>query len=101
MVIDIRTSELIAIGSSVAANCQICLQYHVGKAREIGVGPEEIAGAIEVGRMVGKGAAASMKKFASTLTTTSESADVPIPSMRLSVLRRADGNDHHLQGPGV
>ena len=76
---DTRTTELIAIGASVAANCQACLQYHVDKARETGIPPEEIAGAIEVGRMVGKGAAAGMKKFASTLTAVSASPDAPIP----------------------
>lgn len=76
---DARTTELIAIGAAVAANCQDCLRYHVGKAREAGVGPEEIGEAIEVGRAVGRGAAAGMKKFASTLTAASSSPDAPIP----------------------
>jgi len=70
MGLDIRTRELIAIGASVAANCQACLQYHFGKTRENGVELQEIAEAIEIGRMVGKGASASMKKFASTLAAS-------------------------------
>ena len=73
MGLDIRTRELIAVGASVAANCQACLQYHFDKTRENGVEPQEIAEAIEVGRAGGKGAASSMKKFASTLTAASPS----------------------------
>lgn len=76
---DTRTTELIAIGASVAANCQACLQYHVDKARENEVAPEEIAEAIEVGRAVGRGAASGMKRFVSTLTAASSSAAAPIP----------------------
>lgn len=76
---DTRTTELIAIGASVAANCQACLQYHVDKSRETGAGPEEIAEAIEVGRMVAKGAASGMKRFASTLTAAPSSPDTPVP----------------------
>ncbi len=71
MGLDIRTKELIAIGASVAANCQACLRYHVDKTRENGADAEEIAEAIEVGRAVARGAAAGMKQFASTLTTAS------------------------------
>jgi AhpD family alkylhydroperoxidase len=78
MGLDIRTRELIAVGASVAANCQACLQYHFDKTRENGVEPQEIAEAIEVGRAVGKGAAVSMKKFASTLTAASPSPANPI-----------------------
>jgi AhpD family alkylhydroperoxidase len=39
MGLDIRTRELIAVGASVAANCQACLQYHFDKTRENGVEP--------------------------------------------------------------
>ena len=33
--IDIKVKELISIGASVSANCQPCVKYHVGKAREM------------------------------------------------------------------
>jgi len=62
-----RLRELIAVGSSVTANCQPCLQYHVGKALEAGAESQEITEAIEVGKMVRKGAAAKMDSFASNL----------------------------------
>ena len=52
---DNRIKELIAIGASITANCQPCLKYHIGKAREYGAGGQEIMEAIEVGQMVKKG----------------------------------------------
>jgi len=60
---DEKTKEMIAIGASVSAHCQPCLEYHVGKAREVGLNDDEIREAIAVGHMVEKGAMASMKQF--------------------------------------
>jgi AhpD family alkylhydroperoxidase len=57
------TKELIAIGVSVGVHCQPCLDYHLTKARELGIGDEAIRAAIEVGGMVEKGASSAMKKF--------------------------------------
>lgn len=65
---DNRIKELIAIGASVTANCQPCLQYHVSKALESGANELEITEAVEVGKMVRKGAASKMDKFASSLS---------------------------------
>ena len=70
MKLDHRTRELIAIGASLTANCQPCLQYHVTKALECGAGEQEIAEAIEVGKMVRKGAAAKMDGFAASVNQT-------------------------------
>jgi len=55
--IDIKVKELIAIGASVSANCQPCVKYHVGKAREMKIDETEIQQAVEVGQMVREGAA--------------------------------------------
>ena len=63
MTLDNRTTELVAIGASVTANCLSCLEYHVGKAAESGVDEEEITQAIDVGKMVRKGAAGQMDKL--------------------------------------
>ena len=60
MTLDIRITELIAVGASVAANCQACVTYHLAKALESGVEQDEIAKAVEIGRMVRKGAAAKV-----------------------------------------
>jgi AhpD family alkylhydroperoxidase len=48
---------MIAIGASVTANCIPCIQYHFAKARDVGVTDAEIKAAVQVGKMVRKGAA--------------------------------------------
>lgn len=55
--------ELIAIGASVGAHCQKCLEYHVQMARKLGVSKEDIHTAIDVGHMIEKGAMSTMKAF--------------------------------------
>jgi len=67
MKLDNRTAELIAVGASLAAHCQSCLQYHVKKALESGADKQEIADAIEIGKMVRKGANTNMDKFVAGL----------------------------------
>jgi len=69
---DSRIEELIAIGASVAANCQPCLKYHVSKAKESGADEQEIMEAIAVAKMVRKGAMSKMDRLASTILTAPE-----------------------------
>ena len=64
MKLDDRTIRLIAVGASITANCQPCLETNVAKALENGADEQDIAEAIEVGKMVRKGAASKMDKFA-------------------------------------
>jgi AhpD family alkylhydroperoxidase len=64
---DEKTKELIAIGASVSAHCQPCVTYHVGKARELGIGEELILDAVSVGQMVEKGAGSAMRDFTNGL----------------------------------
>jgi len=66
MKLDEKTKELIAIGASISANCQPCLDYHLSMAQEYGTAESEISEAIGVGNLVRKGAAAKMDKFVST-----------------------------------
>ena len=75
MKLDTRIKELIAVGASVTANCQPCLQYHVSKARESGADDEEIEIAIAVAKTVRKGAAAKMDDFAERLGAAAEAAE--------------------------
>lgn len=70
MKIDNKTKELVAIGASVTANCQPCLQYHVAEARRHGADEQEIVDAIEVGKQVRRGAGAKMDAFSSKLAAT-------------------------------
>ena len=56
MKLDEHIMRLIAIGASVAGNCQPCLEINLARARECGADEPEIAQAIWVGRMVRRGA---------------------------------------------
>ena len=67
MKLDDRMLRLIAVGASITANCQPCLQINVAKALENGADEQEIAEAIEVGKMVRKGAASKMDEFAAAM----------------------------------
>ena len=60
---DEKTKELIAIGASISANCHPCIKYHTAKAHEMKIDEAEIQQAIEVGKMVRKGAADQMDKL--------------------------------------
>jgi AhpD family alkylhydroperoxidase len=65
---DERTKELIAIGASIGAHCKPCLEWHVDKARELGIDEETIREAIETGHVVEKGAMSAMRKFSAGIT---------------------------------
>jgi AhpD family alkylhydroperoxidase len=67
MILDTQILRLIAVGASVTANCQPCLQTNVEKALEGGANKQEIAEAIWVGTMVRRGAASKMDIFAASL----------------------------------
>ncbi len=77
MKLDSRIRELIAIGASITAHCGPCLEIHVRKAQESGAEEEEIAEAIEVGRLVARGAAAKINGIAAGLV---KSAATPCSS---------------------
>jgi AhpD family alkylhydroperoxidase len=72
MKLENKLKELIAVGASVSANCQPCLEYHISKAHEFGAQNDEIQQAIETGKLVRRGAAAKMDKLAAGLIKTSE-----------------------------
>lgn len=67
MRLDARTGSLIAVGASVTANCQPCLEINTARAARHGAAPEEIADAVEIGRKVRSGAAAKLDAFAAGL----------------------------------
>jgi len=60
---DEKLNELIAIGTSVACNCHPCVKFHKDKAKELNIEPKLINQAIEVGKMVRKGAAGQMDEL--------------------------------------
>lgn len=69
MNLDERTLRLIAVGASVSANCQPCMQASVSKARLAGLQEEDIAEAIRIGKMVRQGAASKMDKLIQDLSS--------------------------------
>lgn len=72
---DQKIKELIAIGASVAARCQPCLSYHLGKAKELGAKKSEIVTAIRLGEMIDKAGGTKMDDFAKTLLSSDKSSD--------------------------
>jgi AhpD family alkylhydroperoxidase len=76
MKLDDRIRGLIAVGTAIGANCHPCLRYHTGKARDLGIPQDEIAEAIEVGKLIRKGAQGSMDKFVNELLSEN-SASLP------------------------
>ena len=74
MTLDDQTLALIAVGASIAANCQPCLEHNVSTALHCGANNQQIAEAIDVGRRVSHGAASKMDKFASSLDSATLSS---------------------------
>lgn len=46
--LDLKTKELIAIGASLVAKCEGCLEGHIKKALEIGCTKQEVSDAIVI-----------------------------------------------------
>ena len=63
-----KTSMLIALGATVAGNCDSCLNTVVRELKEAGVTNEEIRGAVEIGLTVKEKPAAIVKETADKLT---------------------------------
>ena len=77
MQLDNRTLALIAVGASITANCQPCLEINVSTAQKCGADAQQIAEAIEIGKRVRQGAASKMDKFAASLNGAVPTAASP------------------------
>ena len=64
---DERMKELVAMGTSAAANCHPCMDHHFRKCNELGIAQEEIVEAVRVGLMVNHGAERAIRKKAREL----------------------------------
>ncbi len=62
-----KTKELIAIGISVRANCEACMQWHIENAAKAGATEDEVFEAIEVAIEMGGGPATVSARFALTV----------------------------------
>ena len=67
MRLDNQILALIAVGASVSANCQPCLERNVGTALRCGADGEQITEAIEIGKKVRQGAASKMDRLITSL----------------------------------
>lgn len=56
--------ELIAVGISVATNCESCMQWHIGEAFKAGGTEEQVLDAINVAFEMGGGPATVSARFA-------------------------------------
>ncbi|MFA6290952.1 MAG: carboxymuconolactone decarboxylase family protein [Victivallales bacterium] len=56
--------ELVAIGASIASNCEPCFKYHFAQAQKLGVAKEDIAMAVAIAEMVKDAPDQSVKKLA-------------------------------------
>jgi len=65
---DDKIKLLVAVGAAVTANCQPCLKTAVTQAQGARVEKKDILEAIQIGRLVRRGATGKMDHFASTLT---------------------------------
>jgi AhpD family alkylhydroperoxidase len=68
--LDAVTTELVAIGAALGANCEPCLEYHVARARRLGVSAEAMAAAVRVAQAVKDTPARSVLELASKLLHT-------------------------------
>jgi len=59
-----REKELIAIGISVAGDCESCMQWHIEKAAQAGASLRQVLEAIEVAIEMGGGPATVSARFA-------------------------------------
>jgi hypothetical protein len=59
---DEKTKILISLGAATAANCIPCFEHYFGKAGSVGLEPDEIQAAAEIGEQINKGAQLAIRK---------------------------------------
>lgn len=64
--LDLKTKELIAIGCSLVAKCEGCLEGHIKKALELGATKQEISDAIVIAVGIGAASVVDMSDKAAT-----------------------------------
>ena len=60
-------AELVAIGASIASNCEPCFKFHLEKARKLGVSSEDLARAVDTAQAVKENPARSVLVLADRL----------------------------------
>jgi len=80
--LDVVTTELVALGAAVGANCEPCFKSHFNEARRLGIGSDVMAQAVRVAQAVKDASARSILDLAAKLLDTDAEA-----------LRRSDAVD--------
>ena len=72
-------AELVAIGASIASNCEVCLKYHYDKARKLEVSNEDMERAVKTAQAVKESPARSILELAGRLLGRGKaSASLPV-----------------------
>lgn len=62
-----KTKELVAIAASVAGRCQPCFRHHLTKAKELGIGVDDIRDAVDLAQRIGNAGGQRMDEFVEDL----------------------------------
>ena len=81
-----RQKELIAVGISVATDCESCMQWHIEQAAAAGASASEVLEAVEVGIEMSGGPGTVSARFAL------EVMDSVFLNQRLSADNKSDGS---------
>ena len=76
-----QIEELVAIGAAIASNCESCLEYHVDKARELGIPDQAMAAAVRTAVKVKDTPAREIRRLADELLSGAPAsrAATPLP----------------------
>jgi AhpD family alkylhydroperoxidase len=80
-----EVKELVALGASVASNCERCFEYHCRKATQMGISREDMLKAATVGERIRSAPAKALSDLVATHLIASErvSPDLPVTGMLL------------------
>lgn len=76
-------AELVAIGASIAANCEPCLRYHIAAAEKLGVSRTDMDRAVQLAAKVKDAPHRAVLKLAGQLTSAEPSAKAARPDQPL------------------
>jgi len=74
---DERTKVLVCLGAANAANCIPCFEHYFGKAKAVGLTPEEIQEAVNLASQVKKGAHLVIKNRINDVMGREKEYDLP------------------------
>jgi alkylhydroperoxidase/carboxymuconolactone decarboxylase family protein YurZ len=74
---DERTKLLICLGAATAANCIACFEHYFGKAKAVGLTPEEIQEAVDLASQVKKGAHLAIRNRINDAMGQEKAYDLP------------------------